>query len=113
MPKSAQEKAEGFIFHIHVGNVVKDSDSWPSIYYDDVATETCRTIFQLVGENANVRDYADITETPCRQRVARHLDSVIAEREYLSKKRASDAQTYDAASKRDLVLVFDFLRAAR
>ncbi|KAF7347090.1 hypothetical protein MVEN_01463000 [Mycena venus] len=113
MSKSAQEEAEGFISDIHAGEVDKDSYSWPSIDYDDVTTESCRTIFQLLKENSNVRDYADITETPRRQRVARHLNSVIAEREYLPKKRAFDAQICDAALKRDLVPVFDFLRAAR
>ncbi|KAF7334924.1 hypothetical protein MVEN_02242100 [Mycena venus] len=113
MPKSAQQEAEAFILDICEGEVDKNSYSWPSIDFDQVSTETCKTIFELVGKDPEVRDYADVTETPRRERIARHLGSVIIEREFLIKNRAFTAQNCDAALKRDLEPIFNFLRAAR
>jgi hypothetical protein len=75
--------------------------------------ETCKTIFALIGKSSELRSYEDVTETPRRDRNARHLDSVISERESFAKNRAFTAQMLDEALDAGLLPVHKFLRAAR
>jgi hypothetical protein len=89
---------------------------WPSIDYEQVDTETCQKIFSLVGTQKTIDspDYRNVVpETPQHVQIARHIDSILMERQYRAKKRVFAAQTLDERIRKDLEPIFDFLRAAR
>ncbi|KAJ6592452.1 hypothetical protein B0H19DRAFT_1055176 [Mycena capillaripes] len=72
-----------------------------------------RTLLSLTGK-PQTRGFADVApETPSHERVARHIDAVLATRQYFAKKRIFAAQGLEDRLKQDLESVYRFLRAAR
>ncbi|KAF8153592.1 hypothetical protein K438DRAFT_1777963 [Mycena galopus ATCC 62051] len=114
---SAQEEAKGLIAELLVlekAGINGDSIDWPAIDYGQVSTETCQELFNLVEKTVEVRGPAEpVLETPRQVQIARQLDAVLIERQYLAKKRVLMAQTLDEQIRRDLVPITDFLRVAR
>ncbi|KAJ6593287.1 hypothetical protein B0H19DRAFT_1246080 [Mycena capillaripes] len=116
MAPSPQEEAELLIEEIRAinkGQIDKEGFTWPSFDYDQVSTETCQALLALIGKPTKIRAHTDITATPRHERIARHLDSVLATRQYFAKKRAFDAQNLNDCLSKDLEPIFNFLRAAR
>ncbi|KAJ7909539.1 hypothetical protein B0H13DRAFT_1877593 [Mycena leptocephala] len=112
----SQEEAEAFLVDLDLnnGDIHKAGYQWQSIDYKEVSTETCEAILSLTGGKTNVRGYAPvIPETPRHQQIGRHVDAVLAERQYFVKQRVFAAQNLDECLRKDLEPVFNFLRAAR
>ncbi|KAJ6528275.1 hypothetical protein DFH09DRAFT_1186064, partial [Mycena vulgaris] len=112
---SPQQEAEGLIEDITQGHHDTARYKWPDIDYEQVSTPTCRTVLDLIdGGNTKYRGYDTVTpETPRKERIARQIDSVLADRIQLVKKRKFMAQNLDDSLNKNLKFIFTFLRAAR
>ncbi|KAJ7144086.1 hypothetical protein C8R44DRAFT_725072 [Mycena epipterygia] len=109
--RSPQERAEAIIEDAQKGNLV--GDSWPSIDYRQVSTETCQKLSSLVGSNSQAPGHLHADpQTPRHQQIAQQIDFVLAEHEYLAKKCVFAAQTLDGQIRMDLEPIYKFLRAA-
>ncbi|KAJ7465846.1 hypothetical protein B0H11DRAFT_2284786 [Mycena galericulata] len=117
MSQAAQKEAEALIKDIRAmdkGIIKEASYNWPLIDYHQVATKTCETIGSLLDNEAKARRYNQvIPETPQRQRIARQMNAIVAERQHLAAKRVFDAQVLDERLKNNMENIYEFLRTAR
>ncbi|KAJ7115738.1 hypothetical protein C8R44DRAFT_739486 [Mycena epipterygia] len=114
---TCQQEAERLIADLRAikkGDIDKKSYQWPSIDYDQVSTETCQELCTLLAKTTHVRGYRVVTpETPRHVKITRHINAVLAEREYLVKRRILAAQALDERIRGNMEPIFRFLRIAR
>ncbi|KAJ7796409.1 hypothetical protein B0H14DRAFT_2560765 [Mycena olivaceomarginata] len=90
------------------GTFDENSYSWPDIDYEQLSTQTCTKISELIGKPAAMTPH-----TPQRVRIRRELDAVVTKRAHRTSKRVLDSQKLNEALKSNMDVIYDFLRAAR
>ncbi|KAK7057572.1 hypothetical protein R3P38DRAFT_3169093 [Favolaschia claudopus] len=107
-----EKQARQFIQDMVNGKHNKESYVWPKFDLSEASPESCKAILSFLKRPAP-RSYKDTTQTPPRDRIYREVDMLVHEREYFVKKRALNAQKIEGNLGENILIIQEFLRAAR
>ncbi|KAK7057849.1 hypothetical protein R3P38DRAFT_2843339 [Favolaschia claudopus] len=115
---STQAQAEAFLEELKNGKDESQSYIWPKIDFSEVSDRTIDNLsIRIQGGSTppppRSLAYTDVAETPHRERIARQLEFIKVQRLFLWKQRIVEAGAIHDDLRQHLVLIQDFLKAAR